>query len=448
MPIPAALSFLALVASLSQEPGPSDAPLTATTPAAALTVLPRFERLDMRAWPQPVDLLVRLRGRGEPPGERPPLDLAIVLDRSSSMQGERFEAVRAAAKDLVTALGPRDRISVVSYSDDVAVHTRRIGADVTGASRARGEIDVLQSFGGTALGPGLIKGLELLELARRAPREQAHVLLLSDGHATTGETDPDALAARAAQGFGVGVGVSTLGVGLNYNEDLMTRIADHGGGRYHFIERAEDVARVVAEEFAGLAATSATGIALDFAPAPDVSVTHVHGYAAREHAGQTRVSIGTLAADQTRDIMVRLSVAAGAGDRVPLGVLTMTATDLTTGKRDRTTLALALRTTRDPAELAASENSGTTRRLLAITIAEAIDRAVALARSDRAAALALLDEQQRRLDAAPADPSLAALKADIEEARADIKSLGTKKAPPTQRLIKKYKSKAYKIHKK
>ncbi len=426
---------------------------TALTVAAGpvqMEVIPQFERVDLRQMPQAINLLMRLRGQASPKKARPPLDLAVVLDRSGSMNGDKIAAVKSAAQKLLTGLGPDDRITVISYSNDVVVHTRRVDTDAAGISLAHGEIGTLVSGGGTALGPGLFRGLELLELARRAPREQAHVLLLSDGIASDGETRPEVLAARAGQGFGMGVSVSTLGVGVDYNEDLMTKIADHGGGRYHFIESPDDVQRVIAEELAGLASTTATGIRLDLRTAPDVRVTRVFGYAAHEGEGKTQLSVGSIGAGQVRDIVVRLSVVSGSGDRIPLGVLGLTATDLTGGRQHRAELALALRTSRDDAEIQGSERAETTARVIAVETADEIDRSGRAAESgNHREAIELLLALRTRLKArhaAAPDPALEHLIAEVTQVMLDVEEARNRRE--SKGISKKLKSKAYKTFKK
>lgn len=351
-------------------------PLSRSTGVVALEVVPQFERIDLRKLPQDLNLLVRLRGEGTGARERPPLDLAVVLDRSGSMSGDKILAVKQAALDLLKELKPSDRLTLISYSDEVTVHVERLMMDASGAATARDQVLPIQPTGGTALGPGLIRGLELLTTGKRPERELAHLMLFSDGQANIGEQSPEVLGVRAAGGFKLGTSVSTLGVGLDYNEDLMTRIADQGGGRYHFIKSAEEVSRVLADELAGLVSTAASGIQLELRPAPGVTVARVFGYPAREEQGATRVAIGSIAASQTREVIVRVHLSAGSGDEVALGVLGMSFTDLThDGKPGQVELALALRSSRDDAEIRGSERTEVTVRVAEVESAEQLQLA-------------------------------------------------------------------------
>lgn len=346
-------------------------PLSRSAGVVALEVVPQFERVDVRKLPKDLNLLVRLRGEGAAAKERPPLDLAVVLDRSGSMGGDKILAVKQAALDLLKELKPGDRLTLISYSDDVTVHVERLTMDAAGAETVRAQVLPIQPTGGTALGPGLIRGIELLTTAKRSERELAHVMLFSDGQANIGEQSPEVLGARASDSFKLGTSISTLGVGLDYNEDLMTRIADQGGGRYHFIKGADEVSRVLADELAGLVSTTASGIQLELRPAPGVTVVRVFGYPAREEQGATRVAIGSIAANQVREVIVRVHVGAASGDEVALGVLGMSFTDLAhDGKPGQVELALALRSSRDDAEVRASERTEVTVRLAEVESAE------------------------------------------------------------------------------
>ena len=203
----------------------------------SLEALTRFQTVHVGPNGAELDVLVRLKGQGEVPAERAPMDLVIVVDRSGSMRGDKIVAVKAAALKLLDRLQRDDRVTLISYSDDVTVDA--FGGPVGPSGRAlRDALMRVRAGGSTALGPALFKAIERLERADNGEARMAHVMLLSDGLANRGEQRPKIIGARAAGGFRVGVSVSTLGVGSDYNEDLMTRVADEGGGRYHFIKKS------------------------------------------------------------------------------------------------------------------------------------------------------------------------------------------------------------------
>jgi len=426
-------------------------PLSRSTGAVALEVVPQFDRIDLRRGAQDLNLLVRLRGEGKQSSERPPLDLAVVLDRSGSMSGDKILAVKQAALDLLKELRPSDRITLISYSDEVDVHVERLAVDAAGADVVRKAVLPIQPDGGTALGPALIRGLGLLQGAKRGEREMGHLLLFSDGQANVGEQNPDVLGAHASAGFKRGVSVSTLGVGLDYAEDLMTKIADRGGGRYHFIKGADEVPRVLADELAGLVSTVATGIQVALRPAPGVQVARVFGYPAQRREGATEVAIGSIGATQLREVVVRLHVEAAAGEEVALGVLGMTFTDLgQDGQRGQTELALALRSSRDDDEVRRSERTEVTVRVAEVEGAEQLQLAAKAVESNDydgaqrvlSAGLQALEMQQK----ATPSPKLAQQIEDLKDASKGVDRART--SVEEDKMFKKFsKAKAYKTMK-
>lgn len=438
---------------------PVESPVEAKDPRQLVTVsgpvkievLPQYEVFDRRLAPLDVHVLLRLRGEGEAARERPPLDLTVILDRSGSMAGEKLLAVKQATLDLLKELRPIDHLTLLAYDDVVDVLTERVTADAAGVDAARKAVLAIQDRGGTALGPGLVRGLEILEGAKRGEAELAHVMLLSDGQANVGEKNPEVLAARAGEGFRRGISVSTLGVGLDYNEDLMTKLADQGGGRYHFIQGTDAIPRVLSDEFAGLVATVAAGITVEMRMAPGVEVLKVYGYPSRQEGGVTKIAVGSLAAQQTREIVVKLRVNFGPGEEAALGVLALQASDLTRqGQKVASELALAVRTSADEAQIRASERTEVTVRVAEVESAEQLTAAAVAVDSgdyDKArqvlqASVSALEAQQ----AATPSPKLKKQIAELKEAEAGLD--GARQSAEMEKIYKKQaKSKAYKLAK-
>ncbi len=170
-------------------------------------------------------MLLQLDGATSDSSGRPPLDLAVVIDTSGSMSGRKIESVKISVLEMLKQLGPADRVTLISYANNVQVLESRTHTNEAGIDLLRNQVLRLTASGGTALGPALITGLSLLQDAGDSHRI-AHLMLLSDGVANIGETRPYVLGAASARAFGHGISISTLGVGLDYNEDLMTRLSD------------------------------------------------------------------------------------------------------------------------------------------------------------------------------------------------------------------------------
>ncbi len=186
---------------------------------------------------------------------RLPLDLVIVVDRSGSMiEDGRLVKVKQGLNLLVDRLRPTDRLAIVSFHDIGKVDVS-LTADRT---LLRAAVNALAPGGGTNLYDGLERGL-LLAQSQASTERQRRVLLLSDGLATVGNTDTNAIVSRAVSFVRQGLGVSTIGVGHSFDPTLMRTLAERGAGNFYFLEDAAAVDEVFTQELQ----TSMTPIALD-----------------------------------------------------------------------------------------------------------------------------------------------------------------------------------------
>jgi Ca-activated chloride channel homolog len=409
-------------------------------------VLPRFRSV-LVGQAGTMDVLVRIRGLEQPGLERPPLDLAIVLDRSGSMSGDKILAVKEAALETLRKLEEGDRITVVTYDHEVVLQAERVLAGSPEAKRLKGQLLGIDARGGTALGPALRRGLDVLEGAKRKPDVLAHLMLLSDGLANEGEQRPTVLSEWAANGFRKGIGVSTLGVGLDYAEDLMTRIADAGGGRYHFIERSDQVGEVLADEFAGLTATVARNVTLAVAPEGGLEVKEIPGYVTERDEKAMSARVGTMAAGGKRELLVRMRYAAPKGREMALGTFTVEFRDAMADGAPRTITAQpTVALTHDAKIVEKGEDYAVTVRAVELEVAAAMHQASQDVEHGRyEAAREVLhqarDEVRRK---AAATPELA-LDPMVEELEDAEKKIETAKRSVEERKLyqKSFKAKAY-----
>ena len=258
------------------------------------------------------DGLVRIelgiRGDTAPGGdvEQMPSDLVVVLDQSGSMAGEKITHARAAIHQLISALGPEDRFALVSYS--VGAHTAiplsAVGDSARG--RWRATVDGISIGGGTNLSSGLDVGLDIIDASRvggRIPR----MILISDGLANQGDVSPSGLRARARRAAVGEYTLTTIGVGNDFDEQLLATLADAGTGNYYYIQRGSDLARIFSDEFETARESVARGLAVVIHPAAGVEVVDAAGYPLeRGVEGETVFRPGTLFAGQERRIWVTL----------------------------------------------------------------------------------------------------------------------------------------------
>ena len=186
--------------------------------------------------------------------DRPGETLIAVVDRSGSMSGGPIEAVRTALHQLVDRLKPQDRFGIVIFDDQavVQVPTRAMADHDTATVHAL--IKGIQPHGTTDLSAGYLLGLS--EARRHATATGASVLLLSDGHANRGVTDPTQLGSVAAQARAEGITTTTIGIGQGYDEVLLAEVATQGSGSHRFAFTDDDAIAVVSEEAGDLLSKS------------------------------------------------------------------------------------------------------------------------------------------------------------------------------------------------
>jgi len=179
------------------------------------------------------------------------LNLALVLDRSNSMQGSRLDRVKGAAYQVIDSMNAEDVISVVAFSDRASILIP--ATKVSDKPRLKAQIALMSAFGGTELYHGLSEGLkqnrEFLD-----PKYVNHVLVITDGNTYGDEEQCLQLASNA----GVeGIGISTMGLGTDWNDDFLDKLASATGGASQFIRSVQEVAHYINSHVRHLASTFA-----------------------------------------------------------------------------------------------------------------------------------------------------------------------------------------------
>jgi Ca-activated chloride channel family protein len=269
-----------------------------------------------------LNVLVKLQASEAKEKKRPPLDLAVVIDTSGSMRGDKLRDSKRAALELLTTLRPEDRVTLIAYASNVNRLSHRLLVDNEGKETLRTLIMGLRSTGSTALGPALFDAFSALQTIE-STMNLRHVILMSDGLANVGEKRPSVIGARAAAAFRAGISVSTMGVGLNYNEDLMTQVADQGGGRYHFIKDSAQIAGILGEELNGLVGTVARNVVLRFTGSDGVILSKAFGYPVERLGAESKVRIGFMGSKQVREIMLRVALDHGTFNSIKSGSVSL-----------------------------------------------------------------------------------------------------------------------------
>lgn len=260
-----------------------------------------------------VDLLVRFGADDGAPQARRPLNLSLVLDRSGSMGGRKLAQAIRASKMLVDRLGERDTLSVVTYDD--TVRTVQAPTKVTDPKGIKALLDKVRAGGITNLSGGWLEGCAHVRKARDKISVD-RVMMLTDGQANMGVTQPAELVRMAREQADKGVVTTTLGFGDGFNEDLLIGMADAAGGNFYFIQSPEDAEQVFRIEVEGLSSVIARELVATVRPAPGVAIADVLSKATYGvEGGVHAIDIGEVYAIEPRVLALSLRVPAlAAGD--------------------------------------------------------------------------------------------------------------------------------------
>jgi len=246
------------------------------------------------------------------------VDMVIVLDRSGSMNGPKINDARQAVLNLLSGLSARDRFALIAYSDHVQQVTGLKPVTADHAKQLQVLVSGINAGGGTNLGAGLQAGINLI-LSAPANGNARKLILISDGLANKGITDSTRLGQMAGVAVEKEFAVSTVGVGYDFNEQLMTAIADRGAGNYYYLENPAAFAEVFQKEFFYTRQTAATNVSISFPLVDGISVVDAAGYPVTIQKGQAVFYPGDLRGGQTRQIFLTLQVPTGAPGNFTMG---------------------------------------------------------------------------------------------------------------------------------
>jgi Ca-activated chloride channel family protein len=198
----------------------------------------------------------------------PPLNVCLVLDRSTSMQGDKIDMVKSAATQLIRSLRQQDVFSVVAFSDKAEVI---IPAAINWEMRKQeARIQFMQPSGATEIFQGLEAGLQ--EVRRSLdPSRVNHIILLTDGHTYGDEQACLQLADQAAR---LNIGITGLGVGDEWNDIFLDALASRTGGSSAYISKPKDIQRILVEKFNALASTFADDVMLEYKEQPHIRMNY------------------------------------------------------------------------------------------------------------------------------------------------------------------------------
>lgn len=328
---------------------------------------------------------------------RPPLNIALVIDRSGSMAGAKIEHAKNAARRLVNILNAKDRLAIVSYGSDVTVDfgSRMVSAD--NRAQMLRAIDGISVSGGTNLSGGYERGLS--EVGRwKNGKSINRVILMSDGNANIGTTHIPELERMARNGLGSGVSLTSMGVGLDYNEDLMTRMSNQGAGNYYFIDNFQTIASVFEKELKGLKSTVARNAAVVLTLAPGVKLQNLYGFPYRQNGQQIMISLSEFYSEQSKNILLKLSVPGNMDNKRPVLDAQISYTDVVLNKPGMQANKVHAVVTSDAKKIEKSVDASVISRVQQVEVATTMQKAMKLYEDgNTAAATKTIDRVQRNI---------------------------------------------------
>lgn len=275
--------------------------------ALAWEVVPSQHQLYTEHETQMLYLLVEIRAAAPSQKQRWPLNLSLVVDRSTSMKGRRLAQVKQAAHRIIDQLEPEDSLAVVTFNDraDVVVPNQKQINPI----QAKAKISSIRAEGGTEILQGLRAGLA--EVAKRhTSRVNSQVILLTDGQTYGDEDDCLSEAERAGDRQ---ISITAMGIGEDWNDTLMEELAVHSGGTSAYIASADQIPSLLQERVSGMNAAFARGLSLAIRRSEDVRVKAVYRTAPDFDPLDTPdgvVDLGALREDAPMHVLLEVEVAA------------------------------------------------------------------------------------------------------------------------------------------
>lgn len=245
---------------------------------------------------------VEVKGDDQQAGTaRPKVHLALVLDRSGSMAGERMKNAKAAARAAVDRLNDGDTVSVLAFDTRVQPVLRPTVIGAATRAEVAQSIEAVRLGGDTCISCGIESAM--VDTASSTDTVD-QILVLSDGQANNGLVTMDALRGLATRARSQGSSITTIGVSLGYNEETLGALALESNGRHHFVQDESDLPAVFQKEADILTGTVASGAEAVISLAPGVELSRVVDRSFDRQGDLVRVPLGSLGRGEVKTVLL------------------------------------------------------------------------------------------------------------------------------------------------
>ena len=293
--------------------------------------------------PDETFVLLEVSGTDKGKGEAPPVALSLVIDRSGSMRGTRHQNALLAAAGAVERLHDGDTVSVVAF--DTRTETIVPSTTINASSRQ----NILQSIRGIQLGGDtcISCGIEggLIELAKSSSPSGEIVkrmVVMSDGDTNNGIRDIPGFKSLAQRAMSQGINITTIGVDLDFNEKIMSAIAQSSNGRHYFVESDRDLARVFEAEASLLTDSVANEAVADIELGQGVEVVRVFDRTFTRSGSRISIPLGSIAKGEVKTVLVKVRLPKGDAGQLPIASAKLAYRDLVANKDATSSGQLAL----------------------------------------------------------------------------------------------------------
>lgn len=239
-------------------------PLTAAmTIRVSRSVIPFYRE------PQLIYALIDINCTGEMETTKlPASSICLVIDRSTSMKGERIEMVKANIQQLIRRLRPNDLLSVVAFSDraEVVISPTRVSE----LDKQQGKVNLLDVGGSTEMLRGLEAGVSLLQ---RSPENTLirQLILLTDGH-TYGDEEDCLRLAREAEAENISM--TAFGFGSEWNDTFLDKLVSISGGSTVFVTSPKDLYHFLEQRIQAVGIAYSSAVNLEIQSDPEVEIRY------------------------------------------------------------------------------------------------------------------------------------------------------------------------------